>query len=175
MLVDQHQSCNEEPKVSEVHPARFLSVQVRNLPKAPQSSRKIPHSRSFSYSPKKNHREQPKDIYNTAHTRSREKQLPFETNEEKEKKEKAGKKKFSPKNVHLILQSGKCWNLLPPRCSTKLNQGSGCWAVSWGALRLLQFPDRGRIVGVVVLSCIITDGEQQQQGGGGGGGGGFTR
>lgn len=73
MLVDQHQSCGEEPKVSEVHPACFLSVQVRNLPKAPQSSRKIPHSSSFSSSHKKKSREQPKDIYNTTHTRNREK------------------------------------------------------------------------------------------------------
>ena len=97
MLVDQHQSCNEEPKVSEVHPARFLSVQVRNLPKAPQSSRKIPHSRSFSYSHKKTTENSPK-IFTTPLTHEAEKKgFPLKQMKKKKKKKKLVKKSFHQK------------------------------------------------------------------------------
>lgn len=33
MLMDQHQSCGEEQKIREVHPAVLLSLQVKFLPK----------------------------------------------------------------------------------------------------------------------------------------------
>lgn len=74
ILVEQRQSCGEEPKVSEVHPARLPSVQLRNLLKAPQSSHavKVLTAAPFFQS-LKNSREEPKDFYNTLHTQGRKK------------------------------------------------------------------------------------------------------
>lgn len=100
ILMDKHQSRGEEPKVSEVHPACLLSVQVRNLPKAPQSSRKIPHSSSL-LPVIKNSREEPKDIYNIFHTRGMEgrswiKHLSFwKVSSQHSKKEKKKSQKMS--------------------------------------------------------------------------------